>query len=72
MSKCCQNVEILPNRRRIVEFMSSCYWIFVDTSIYCRNFCKIAELLSNCGIIVDDYLHTRVDTTIDYELVETW
>ena len=59
-------VEILSNCCQIVfEFFSP---IVVDSSMI---FCPNVQLLSNYGIIVDDYIHRLIDTTTEYELVET-
>ena len=50
-------VEFVSNRRTFIEILSN-----RRSSVI---FCRILELLPSCGIIVDDYIHSLIDTTIE-------
>ena len=73
MLSCCCRIYVESSYfYRIFVKSSKCYRVRVEILSERRLFCRIVVLFSNCGIIMDDYIHSWIDTTIEYELAETW
>ena len=59
--------------RIALEILSKSCQNFLRTVVESLSFCRMVEILSNYGIIVEGHIHRWIDrTSIAYKTVETW